>query len=212
MHFYLFVTVSFAVLAPPTFYVETETPGLKAQGFRFRGFCKDPADFAQHAHIRTGVRARVAADGVLGDVDDFVELIQALNAVVGGTAIDKVCIDKATEAVGVAGSIAEEMEVLDSGTRKFEMSSPLLSGLSEETQLNTGEIIGLGSRQYELIEVPEKPMADFVFPPDPRRVGVRMGDKFAKIPPFPYDRHGGKGFSREDEVDLERVNTYYNGQ
>ena len=126
-------------------------------------------------------------------------------------AIDKVCIDKATEAVGASGSIAEEMEVLDSGKRKFEMSSPLLSGLSEETQLNTGEIIGLGSRQYELVEVPEKQMADFVFPPDPRRSGIRLGDKFAKIPPFPYDRHGGKGFLREEEVDLERVNTYYNG-
>ncbi len=29
--------------------------------------------------------------------------------------------------------------------------------------------------------------------------------------PFPYDRYEGKGFLREEEVDLERVNTYYDG-
>ena len=127
-------------------------------------------------------------------------------------ALDKACIDKAAEAVGVSGSVAEEMGVLDSGKRKFELCAPLLAGLSEETQLNTGEIIGLGSRQYEIVEVAEKRLEDFVFPPDPRPVGVRFRGKFAKIPPFPYDRHGGKGFLREEEVDLERVNTYYNGQ
>jgi hypothetical protein len=127
-------------------------------------------------------------------------------------ALDKACIDKAAEAVGVSGSVAEEMGVLDSGKRKFELCAPLLAGLSEETQLNTGEIIGLGSRQYEIVEVAEKRLEDFVFPPDPRPVGVRFRGKFAKIPPFPYDRHGGKGFLREEKVDLERVNTYYNGQ
>jgi hypothetical protein len=126
-------------------------------------------------------------------------------------AIDKACIDKAMQAVGVSGTVADEMEVTSPGDRKFETTAPLLSGLHEEMQLNTGEIIGLGSLEYELVEVAEKEMEDFVFPPDPRRVGVRFGEKFAKIPPFPYDRHGGKGFAREDEVDLERVNTYYDG-
>ena len=124
-------------------------------------------------------------------------------------AIDKACIDKATEAVGIPNSVAEEMEVLESGHRKFEMCSALLSGLSEEIQINTGEIIGLGTRDYELVNVPEKAMTDFVFPPDPRPVGVRLKEKFAKIPPFPYDRHNGRGFLREEEVDLERVNTYH---
>lgn len=127
-------------------------------------------------------------------------------------ALDKACIDKAVEAAGVAGSVAEEMGVLEKGRRKFERCAPLLAGLSEETQLNTGEIIGLGSRQYEIVEVAAKRLQDFAFPPDPRPVGVRFRGKFAKIPPFPYERHGGKGFLREEEVDLERVNTYYNGQ
>ena len=124
-------------------------------------------------------------------------------------AIDKACIDKVTETAGVVGSVAEEMEVLNPGQRKFEMCSAILSDLSEEIQLNTGEIIGLGTREYELVKVPEKQLEDFVFPPDPRRAGVRFRDKFAKIPPFPYELHEGRGFLREDEVDLKQVNKYY---
>ena len=126
-------------------------------------------------------------------------------------AIDKACLDKVVETAGVQGSTADEMEVLDAGKRKFETCSPLLAGLSEETQLNTGEIIGLGTRQYELVQVAEKKMEDFAFPPDPRFSKVRFGDLYAKFQPFPYDRYDGKGFLREEEVDLERVNTYYDG-
>jgi len=124
-------------------------------------------------------------------------------------AIDKACVDKSVEMAGVQGSKAEEMEVLDAGKRKFETCSPLMAGLGEETQLNTGEIIGLGTRQYELVPVAEKKMEDFAFPPDPRPAGVRLRRLFAKFKPFPYDRYEGKGFLREEEVDLERVNTYY---
>ncbi len=123
-------------------------------------------------------------------------------------AIDKACVDKAIETVGVQGSMAEDMGVLDSGVRKFEACSPLLAGQSEEVQLNTGEIIGLGTRKYELVEVAEKKKEDFAFPPDPRPVGIRFRRLFAKLQPFPYDRYDGKGFLREEEVDLERVNTY----
>jgi len=126
-------------------------------------------------------------------------------------AIDKACLDRSMEAAGVRGSMAEEMEVLDAGKRKFEACSPTMAGLSEEIQINTGEIIGLGTRQYELVTVAEKERADFAFPPDPRPSGVRFGDLYAKLQPFPYDRHDGKGFLREEEIDLERVNTYYNG-
>ncbi len=123
-------------------------------------------------------------------------------------AIDKACLDKSIETAGIHGSRAEEMDVLDSGKRKFETCSSLLAGISEEIQLNTGEIIGLGTRQYKLISVAEKKREDFAFPPDPRPVGVRFGDLYAKFQPFPYDRCDGKGFLREEEVDLERVNTY----
>jgi len=124
-------------------------------------------------------------------------------------AIDKACLNKAQETIGVHGSTAEEMDVLDSGKRKFEACSTLMAGLSEETQLNTGEIIGLGTRQHELVPVAPKEMVDFVFLPDPRPAGIRFREKYAKLQPFPYDRHEGKGFLREEEVNLERVNTYY---
>ncbi|MFC1984603.1 DUF362 domain-containing protein [Chloroflexota bacterium] len=123
-------------------------------------------------------------------------------------AIDKACVDKSKESVGTHGSTAEEMDVLDSGKRKFETCSSLLAGLSEEAQLNTGEIIGLGTRQYELVAVAEKKMEDFAFPPDPRPVGIRLRHLFAKFQPFPYDRYDGKGFLREEEVDLKRVDTH----
>jgi hypothetical protein len=66
-------------------------------------------------------------------------------------AIDKACLDKALEAEGVRGSKADEMNVLDSGKHKFEACSSMLEGLCEETQLNVGEIIGLGTRNYELV-------------------------------------------------------------
>jgi hypothetical protein len=124
-------------------------------------------------------------------------------------AIDKACIDKTVETAGIHGSKAEEMDVLEGGQRKFETCSPFMAGLSEETQINTGEINGLGTRKYELVPVSEKKMADFAFPPDPRPVGVRLRPIFAKHQPFPYDRHDGHGFLREEEVDLERVNTNY---
>ena len=124
-------------------------------------------------------------------------------------AIDKACVDKSVEIAGVQGSTAEEMGVLDAGKRKFDSCCPLMAGLGEETQLNTGEIIGLGTRQYDLVPVAEKKMEDFAFPPDPRPAGVRLRRLFDKFKPFPYNRHGGKGFLREEEIDLERVNTYY---
>jgi len=124
-------------------------------------------------------------------------------------AIDKACVDKSIETEGIHGSTAEEMDVLDPGKRKFETCSPMLAGVGEEIQLNTGEIIGLGTRQYDLITVPEKEMSDFVFPPDPRPVGIRLRGLVEKFQPFPYDCYDGKGFLREEEVDLGRVNTYY---
>lgn len=121
-------------------------------------------------------------------------------------AIDKACIDKATAAMGISGSTAAEKGVLDAGERKFEACSSRAPGVSEEIQLVTGEIIGLGSRQYDLVEVVQGKPEDFAFSPDSRPVGLRFRDKFAKFSPFPYNRYDGKGFLREDDVDLGRVN------
>jgi hypothetical protein len=40
-------------------------------------------------------------------------------------------------------------------------------------------------------------------------VGVRFQHLFAKLHPFPYNCYDGKGFLREKEVDLKRINAYY---
>jgi hypothetical protein len=128
-------------------------------------------------------------------------------------AIDKACLDMAKNAEGVPTSAAEDMGVLESGTHKFEVCAPLLAGLTEDIQVNTGEIIGMGTRNYEIVKVAEKAQTDFIFPPDPRPIGLRMKEKFTKFL-FPYDnyfieRRDGKNFQRKESVDLERVNTYY---
>ena len=125
-------------------------------------------------------------------------------------ALDKACIDKVIETTGTSGSAAEDFEVSEPGVRKFEACSPVLSGMSEEMQINTGVINGLGSVDYELVEVAEKEATNFVFPPDSRYVGVRYRKHFEKIPPFPYDRHDGHGFARKEKIDLEAINTYHN--
>jgi len=70
----------------------------------------------------------------------------------------------------------------------------------------TGEIIGLGTRQYELVPVPAGNPVQGAFGPDPRPIGVRVREKFQKFRPFPSDRHDGHGFLREEEVDLARIN------
>lgn len=128
-------------------------------------------------------------------------------------AIDKACLDMAKASVGMPGSKAADMDVMEEGTHKFEACSPLLTGLTEDIQVNTGEIIGIGTRNYEIVKVPEKQLKDFIFPPDPRPIGLRMRKNFPKLL-FPCDtyfveRRDGKNFQRKEAVDLERVNTYY---
>ena len=124
-------------------------------------------------------------------------------------AIDKACVDKARATAGNRGSRAEERHVLECGQRKFEACSPGWPGLSEETQLNVGEINGLGSRQYKLIPVAAKKLEDVAFPPDPRPAGVRFQHLYAKLHPYPYERYEGHGFHRENKVDLNLVNAYH---
>lgn len=127
-------------------------------------------------------------------------------------AIDKACLDMSRDTPGIPGSMAEEMDALEAGMHKFEICAPMLSGMHEDLQVNTGEIIGLGRRDYELVTVKSQPAAHFNFPPDPRPVGVRMRDRFAKIPIVPKHLYGGKAFLREDEVDLDYINQYYDKQ
>ena len=77
------------------------------------------------------------------------------------------------------------------------------------TSINTGHEIGLGSREYELIECEPDSPERFRFPYDTRPSRQRFGERFEKFQPFPYDKYDGKGFNRLDVVDLDKVKHHY---
>ena len=124
-------------------------------------------------------------------------------------AIDMACLDKVRESHGMPGSIAEDFDLLEAGEKKFETVSATVHGLSEEAQINTGTLNGLGSRDYNLVEAEPQPASRHLFALDKRPSGVRFGAKFMKFSPFPYDRYDGQGFLREPEVDTEFVKTWH---
>jgi hypothetical protein len=118
------------------------------------------------------------------------------------------CLDKVRESHGMPGSIADDFDLLDPGTRKFETVSATVHGLSEETQINTGVLNGLGNREYNLIEPEPQAMKRHVFALDQRPTGERFSKKFLKFTPFPYERYEGQGFLREQEIDTEFVKSW----
>lgn len=124
-------------------------------------------------------------------------------------AIDMACVDIARNTPGVPGSTAHLMEVDKVGDKKFEGAAALMHGQSEVATINTGHINGLGSRDYELVDVEPADAAKYRFPYDRRPSRQRFMARFAKFQPFPYDRHDGRGYLREDEVDLEAVKRHY---
>ncbi len=95
------------------------------------------------------------------------------------------------------------------GDPKFETASATFHGQSEVATINTGHTIGLGSRDYELVEVEPGDPARARFPYDRRPGRQRFQEKFEKFKPFPYDRHDGRGYAREDEVDLEAMKRHH---
>lgn len=123
-------------------------------------------------------------------------------------AIDMACLDKATQTPGMPGSGAEDWGVDGIGDHKFELPSPLMpeAGVTEEIQLHTGVENGLGSLEYDLIDVPGSGDPDeYCFSFDRRLSGEKFASLYAKENPFPRGRLGGKGFDRKDKVDLEKV-------
>ena len=120
-------------------------------------------------------------------------------------AIDMACLDKVRESHGMPGSIAEDFEMLEPGHRRFETVSATVHGLSEEAQINTGTLNGLGSKEYTLVEPEPQPITKHVFPLDLRPTGERFREKFLKFTPFPYERYDGEGFLRDNEADIEYV-------
>ncbi|MBL7211003.1 MAG: DUF362 domain-containing protein [Desulfobacteraceae bacterium] len=120
-------------------------------------------------------------------------------------ALDKACLDKVGESHGTPGSQAEDIGVADPGVKKLETAAAIMPGMSEEAQINTGELIGLGSKEYELVKVTPSLEKFYGFTEDTRSIGPRFKNLYEKEDPFPRDRYDGQGFKRADDVDYEKV-------
>ncbi len=127
-------------------------------------------------------------------------------------ALDKATLDAVTAAPGMPGSAAFDYEAGESGAHKFSAASAVhYEDISEEIQLHTGALNGLGSLEYELVTVPPLANASLYSYPDARRNREKYGPIFAKEDPFPGELYDGKGYHRVDVVDLDRVSST-NGQ
>jgi uncharacterized Fe-S center protein len=112
-------------------------------------------------------------------------------------AIDSACIEKAKQSGGMPGSVAMEKGAMDPGIPKFSACGSFM-GVSENIQPNVGQKIGLGTREFELVDVP---VAD-----DPTPflcASAPAGTKFGRVFDKKGDVYPPGGFKRADEVDLE---------
>ena len=82
VHLDLFLAVALASLAAAALDVEAEPTRLVAPGLGLGNLGKDLADIGVYADIGGGVRTRGAADWILGDADDFADMLQAFDSVV----------------------------------------------------------------------------------------------------------------------------------
>jgi uncharacterized protein len=114
-------------------------------------------------------------------------------------AIDQACLDMVTAAAAVPGSRADEAGVAGAGVPKFAAAS-CRYGTGESVQINSAMRNGLGTNEYELVEVAPGPASQFVFQWDPRPVGVRLRRAFEKEKVYPAG-----GFHRNEAFDLELV-------
>ena len=109
-------------------------------------------------------------------------------------AIDSACVDKVTELAAIPNCQADEYGVGAAGQEKFTIGSSLM-GVNHDIQLKVGEKIGLGIREYNLIEI--EPGEPEYFRPREIPLGKYMAEYYKHDHPFPE-----KGFKRRDEVDL----------
>ncbi|MBC7237790.1 MAG: hypothetical protein H5T69_18260 [Chloroflexi bacterium] len=121
-------------------------------------------------------------------------------------ALDKATLDAVTKAPGMPGSAAFDYEAGQPGDHKFSAASAVhYEGISEEIQLRTGALNGLGSLEYELVTVPPLADAGLYRYPDARPNRRKYGTIFAKEDPFPGALYEGHAYKRVDEVDLDLV-------
>ena len=83
IHFEAVGAVAFAGFAAAPFDVETEAAGFVAASFGFGKFGEQIADVVGELDVRGRIGSWRAADGGLIDGDQFVEMLEALDAVVG---------------------------------------------------------------------------------------------------------------------------------
>ena len=79
MHLDLDDAVAPARLAAPALHVEAEPPRLVAAHLRLRRPAEKLANRVEHARIGRWIRTRRAPDRRLVDIDDFVDIFQAVN-------------------------------------------------------------------------------------------------------------------------------------
>ncbi len=113
-------------------------------------------------------------------------------------ALDVACLDKATASYGIPGSAAEDKGVMEPGMRKMSPCGSVV-GVDEMIQPNTAEKIGLGTKEYELITVPQ-PENVLPFLPSMKPVGMKLRPLYGTQHVLPDG-----GFKRKLEVNLEEV-------
>ena len=82
MHLDLEDAVALARLAAAALDVEAEAAGLVAAHARLARLAEEVADRVEDARVRRGIRARRAADRLLVDVDDLVDILESLDLLV----------------------------------------------------------------------------------------------------------------------------------
>src|SRR5215211_3390515 len=80
LHFDAQFALSLAGFAAPTMYVKRETSGLVTAHLALREFGIQLPDLVEQTRIGTGVRTRRASDRRLVNVDDLIEMLDALDA------------------------------------------------------------------------------------------------------------------------------------
>ena len=121
-------------------------------------------------------------------------------------ALDQACLDAIVAAQGNPGSSAEDWDVMGAGDHKLAHTSPVVLGVSEETQIKAGAQNGRGDPEYILKEVePHATSEAYLDPMDRRVVGLKYGPVYQREDPFPWEWHNGHGFDRKTKIDIDAV-------
>ena len=83
MHLDRLVAVTHTLLASSAFGVERETTCFPASYLRFRQLSKEITDVVEHIRISRRIRARRTTNRRLIDIDDLIDELNALNALIG---------------------------------------------------------------------------------------------------------------------------------